>query len=160
MKTRLLPALLHALLLVSVGWSVPASAAPPSHFGTTVGYTLLCLNALDEIFFYNYLKDAFGKPYKHEAGAWWFKANAILWGLPVIDVLVSDSAGNYTFLAAVIDATPQKLEEAIFTSYGVHHAQVETNRFPVRQARPGSQIIHFQQKSKIFCAKSRYLVPD
>lgn len=156
MKARLL----QALLLASVAWSAAVSAAPPSHFGTTVGYTLLCLNALDEIWFYDYLKTAFGKPYKHEAGAYWFKANASLWGVPVIDVLVSDQGGNYTFLAAVLDATPQKLEEAIFTSYGVHHAAVERSKFPVRQSRPGSQIIHFQQKSKIFCAKSRYLVPD
>ena len=110
MKSRLLP----ALLLVSAGWGAVVSAATPSHFGTTVGHTLLCLNTLDEIWFYDYLNSAFGKPYKHEAGAFWFKANASLWGLPVIDMLVSDRGGNYTFLAAVIDATPQRLEEAVF----------------------------------------------
>jgi hypothetical protein len=152
--------LLPALLLVSIGWSAAVSAAPPSHFGTTVGHTLLCQNALDEIWFYDYLNSAFGKPYKHEAGAFWFKANASLWGVPVIDMLVSDRGGNYTFLAAVIDATPQRLEEAVFTGQGIRHDAVEPGKFPVRQARPGSQIIHFQQKSKIFCAKSRYLLPN
>lgn len=135
-------------------------AAPPSTFGTTVGYTLLCLNPLDEIFFRYYLIQSFGKPYKREGGAYWFKTDANLWGFPVTDMLVSDESSNYTFLAAVLDAKPDKLSEAILANAGIRHNAIGTSRFPVRQSAPGSQIIHFQQKSKIFCAKSRYLVPN
>jgi hypothetical protein len=135
-------------------------AAPPSTFGTTVGYTLLCLNSLNEIYFRQYLTQAFGQPYKREEGAYWFKSNAKLWGIQVTDILVSDETSDYTFLAAVLDSKPEKLNDAIANVAGIRHTTIGTDAFPIRQAQAGSQIIHFQQKSKIFCSKSRYLVPN
>jgi hypothetical protein len=147
-------------LCLLLALATSSQAAPPSTFGTTVGYTLLCLNPLDEIYFRNYFFTAFGKPFKREAGAYWYKSDAVLWGIPVLNVMVSDETSNYTFLAAVMDTTPDKLEEAIFANAGIRHNPVRPDKFPVRQAKPGSQIIHFQQKSKIFCSKIRYLVPN
>ncbi len=155
-------ALLPALLFAGALWS-PAGrclAAPPSTFGTTVGYSLLCLNPLDELFFRYYLIQSFGNPYKREEGAYWFRTDANLWGIPVTDMLVSDESSNYTFLAAVLEAKPDKVAEAVLANAGIKHPAIGTSRFPVRQSAPGSQIIHFQQKSKIFCAKSRYLLPN
>lgn len=122
--------------------------------------TLLCLNPLDEIFFRHYLIQSFGKPYKREGGAYWFRTDASLWGIPVRDMLVSDESSNYTFLAAVLETTPDKLADAVFNEAGIRHNVIGSGRYPVRQSAPGSQIIHFQQKSKIFCAKSRYLKPN
>ena len=154
--------LLPALILAG-SLSAPTGrclAAPPSTFGTTVGYTLLCLNPLDELFFRYYLIQSFGKPYKREGGAYWFRTDANLWGIPVTEVLVSDESSNYTFLAAVLEAKPDKVAEAVLANAGIKHNPIGTSRFPVRQSAPGSQIIHFQQKTKIFCAKSRYLLPN
>mgnify|MGYP003384836975 CR=1 FL=1 len=135
-------------------------ALAPSTFGTTVGHTLLCLNQLDSYFFYDYFKTAFGKPYKHEGGAYWFKADATLWGAPVTDVLVSDDESHFSFLAAVLDVTPEKLDESVIEAAGIHHQKLDSSKFPVRQANPGSQIVYFQKKSKIFCAKSKLLRPN
>ncbi|MEN9865001.1 MAG: hypothetical protein RL748_591 [Pseudomonadota bacterium] len=135
-------------------------AAPPSTFGTTAGTTLLCLNPLDEVYFRNYFQEAFGKPFKREGGAYWFKTDATLWGVPVLNVMVSDESSNYTFLAAVLDTTPDKLEQAIFDFAGIRHAKTGPGKYPILQSKPGSQIIHFQQKAKIFCSKIRYLLPN
>jgi hypothetical protein len=183
-----LPLLLFLLPALFTGIVGHCQGTLPSTFGTTVGYTLLCLNPLNEIYFREYLIQTFGQPYKREEGAYWFKSNAKLWGVSVTDVLVSDETSAYTFLAAVLDTKPEKLNDAIANSAGLRHTIVgEASRsattraatttptptpaptpspaltpvtYPIRQAQTGSQIIHFQQKSKIFCSKSRYLVPN
>ncbi len=147
-------------LYLLLGLAASSQAAPPSTFGTTVGYTLLCLNPLDEIYFRNYFFAAFGKPFKREGGAYWYKSDATLWGVPVLNVMVSDETSNYTFLAAVLDTTPDQLDDAIFANAGIRHTKIGLAKDPVRQAKPGSQIIHFQQKAKIFCSKIRYLLPN
>jgi hypothetical protein len=136
------------------------SIAVPSTFGTTVGNTLLCLDQLDELYFRSYLTAAFGPPNKHEGGAYWFRADANLWGAPISYVLVSDEGSPLTFLAAVAEVTPEKLDDAVAAAVGYRHAKIGTAVQPIRQSKPGSQIIYFKQKSKIFCAKSRYLVPN
>lgn len=147
------------VLLALLFGSGKAMAAAPSTFGTTVGHTLLCLNQLDAHFFYAYLQQAFGPPYKHDGGAYWFKADANLWGAPVTDMLVSDDASPFSFLAAVVDVTPELLDEAIAAGMGFRHRAQDASPFPVRQANPGSQIVYFQKKAKIFCAKSKQLRP-
>ncbi|MBI3231311.1 MAG: hypothetical protein HYZ45_14445 [Burkholderiales bacterium] len=134
-------------------------AAAPSTFSTTVGHTLLCMNQLDEQYFYNYFFQAFGKPYKHDGGAYWFKADATLWGAPIKDVLVSDEQSLYSFIAAVADVPPEKLEAAVVDAMGIRHQVMEAGKFPLRQSAPGSQIVYFQKRSKIYCVKSKYLRP-
>ncbi len=135
-------------------------AAVPSTFSTTVGHTLLCMNQLDSHFFYDYFRSAFGKPYKQEGGAFWFKADTTLWGAPVTDVLVSDDPSLFSFIAAVVDLPPDRLDAAVVESMGIHHQVMDASKFPTRQAFPGSQIVYFQKKSKIFCAKSKQLRPN
>lgn len=136
------------------------ASAVPSTFGTSVGNTLLCLNELDAAYFNTYFTNAFGPAYKHEGGAYWFKAGAILWGTPISEVMVSDGTSSMSFLAAVADVTPEKLDEAIIAMMGLHHAKTDLSAYPIRQSNPGSQIVYFKQKSKIFCAKSSYLLPN
>lgn len=140
--------------------TVSSFAAAPSTFSTTVGNTLLCLNQLDSYFFYDYFRSAFGKPYKQEGGAYWFKADATLWGAPITDVLVSDDPSLFSFIAAVADVPPERLEAAVVEAMGVRHQVMDGSKFPVRQALPGSQIVYFQKKSKIFCAKSKQIRPN
>ena len=132
----------------------------PSTFGTTIGRRLLCLDQQDTAYYFDYLTEAFGPSYKHEGGAYWFKAGASLWGVQVSEVMVSDGYSTMNFLAAVADLTPDKLEEAIAANMGVRHRIADASKYPVRESSTGSKIVYFNGKAKIYCGKSRYLFPN
>jgi hypothetical protein len=148
-------ALLCALL--STGMSVAVAA--PSTFGPVIGNALLCRSHLDNAYFYSYLSSAFGPSYKHEGGAWWFKADASLWGAQVSDVIVSDDTSELVFIGAVALGAPDKLDEAIRAAVGVRHRALDGSAFPVRESKPGSQIVYFKENAKIFCARYKPLPP-
>lgn len=137
---------------------LPALAqAAPSTFSPVIGSALLCRSHLDNAYFHAYLTSAFGPAYKHEGGAYWFKATGTLWGTAVSDILVSDDTSELVFVGAVAETTPDKLEQAIRGASGVRHAPADSSAFPVRQSRPGSKIVYFNDKSKIYCAKYKPL---
>jgi hypothetical protein len=157
MAPRALLPMLLALLAIA---AAPARAAAPSTFGTVVGNAVLCLNAIDNQYFYSYLFTAFGKPYKHEGGAFWFKTDgASLWGAPVLEVIVSDDTSRVTFLGAVADTTPEKLEPLVLSVTGLHYHKIDATAFPVREALAGSRIIYFDRRSKVYCSKYKPLPP-
>jgi hypothetical protein len=137
----------------------PLAIAAPSTFGPVIGNALLCRSHLDNAYFYSYLSGAFGPAYKHEGGAWWFKAEGSLWGAAVTDVMVSDDTSDLVFVGAVTEATPEQLEEAIRASVGTRHRAQDASAFPIRQSAPGSQIVYFNRNSKIYCAKYKPLPP-
>lgn len=137
--------------------AAPFACAAPSTFGPVIGNALLCRSHLDNIYFYDYFTSAFGPAYKHEGGAFWFKAEGSLWGTQVTEVMVSDDTSELIFVGAVTDASPDKLDEAIRAAVGVRHRPVDASRFPVRESIPGSQIVYFNQKSKIYCVKYKPL---
>ena len=143
-----------ALVLLGVA---AAAAAAPSTFGPVIGSALLCRSHLDNAYFYTYLTSAFGPSYKREGGAYWFKADCNLWGAPVSDVIVSDDTSELVFVGAVSDSAPDKLEQAIRAAAGVGHRVADKSTFPVRQSIPGSRIVYFNNKSKIYCAKYKPL---
>ena len=125
--------------------------AVPSTFGSVIGSAVLCLSNIENAYFYTYLSTSFGPPYKHEGGAWWFKADANLWGIAITDVLVGDDSSPISFVGAVADAPPDKLDEAIVAARGLHHALADASAFPLRLSAPGSKIVYFNTKSKIYC---------
>jgi hypothetical protein len=137
--------------------AAPFAGAAPSTFGPVIGNALLCRSHLDNAYFYSYLTTAFGPSYKHEGGAFWFKADGTLWGAAVTDVMVSDDTSELVFVGAVTESTPEKLEEAIRAEAGARHLARDGSAFPVRESGPGSQIVYFNGKSKIFCAKYKPL---
>ena len=145
-----------AIAAAALLWTAPARAAP-STFGPVIGSALLCRSHLDNAYFYSYLSAAFGPSYKHEGGAYWFKADATLWGAPVTDVMVSDDTSELVFLAAVTDSTPDELDQAIRAAAGLRHLAADSSAFPVRAAVPGSRIVYFNNKSKIYCAQYKPL---
>jgi hypothetical protein len=147
---------LHCALLCA---GAPAAAAAPSTFGPVIGSALLCRSHLDNAYFYSYLSSAFGPSYKHEGGAWWFKADATLWGAQVSDVIVSDDTSELVFIGAVTLGAPDKLDEAIRAAVGIRHRAQDGSTHPVRESKPGSQIVYFKENSKIFCAKYKPLPP-
>jgi hypothetical protein len=151
----LLVPLLVPLLLLGLA-PLPATAAP-STFGPVIGSALLCRSHLDNAYFYSYLVAAFGPSYKHEGGAYWFKADGSLWGARVSDIMISDDTSELVFVGAVTESTPDKLEESIRASVGVRHPAADRSRFPVRRSQPGSEIVYFNTKSKIYCAKYKPL---
>jgi hypothetical protein len=137
--------------------AAPFAFAAPSTFGPVIGNALLCRSHLDNAYFYDYFTTAFGPSYKHEGGAFWFKSDGTLWGTPVTEVMVSDDTSELVFVGAVTEASPDKLDEAIRAAADIRHRPVDASQFPVRAAIPGSQIVYFNQKSKIYCVKYKPL---
>jgi hypothetical protein len=150
------------LLAALLAWSGAAGAQSqdkqPSTFAPVVGAALLCHDQIDNAYFYNYLKTAFGPPYKHAGGAYWFRTGeATLWGAPVSEVMVSDDTSALVFLAAVAEVPPDELEQSIRKAAGVRHLAADTSSYPLRISTPGSTIAYYNTKSKIYCAKFKPL---
>ena len=158
---RSLPRAVAPVVLAAALCAVGGAAlAVPSTFGTVVGNAVLCLDEVDNKSFYSYMLTLFGPAYKHEGGAYWFKAQATLWGTPVIDVIISDDTSELVFVGAVIDATPPKVEEAVLAAAGMHFKKRDASAYPVRESSPGSRIVYFDKKAKIYCAKYKHLPPQ
>ena len=136
--------------------AVPAQAAP-STFGPVIGSAILCRSHLDNAYFHSWLSAAFGPAYKHEGGAYWFKADGTLWGAPVAEVMVSDDTSELVFVGAITETTPDKLDEAIRGTAGTRHVAVDNSAFPVRSSGLGSKIVYFNDKAKIYCARYKPL---
>jgi len=131
-----------------------AALAAPSTFSTTIGPALLCLDQIDPFYFWSYLNQFFGPPYKNEGGAYWFKVQTTLWGAPISDVLVSDGSGQVIFLAAAFTNTkPVALSNAISGNTGIGYTNSEPIQYSPMMSNLGSKIIYFKQDSKIFCSK-------
>lgn len=145
-----------ASALVACALTAPA-AATPSTFGPVIGSAILCRGDLDNAYFYAYLTEAFGPSYKHEGGAYWFKADATLWGAAVTELMVSDDTSELVFIGAITESTPEELDELIRGAVGLSHPVLGTTPFPVREANAGSRIVYFKTKSKIYCAKYKPL---
>jgi hypothetical protein len=126
--------------------SRPAAAAMPSTFGPVIGSAILCRSHLDNAYFYSYLVTAFGKSYKHEGGAYWFKAtDASLWGVQLKDVWVSDDTSELVFIGANTEMA------------GVRFIPQDASKFPLRVSNPGTTIAYVNKKSKIYCARYKPL---
>ena len=131
--------------------------AAPSTFAPVIGSALLCRSHLDNAYFHSWLTTAFGPATKQEGGAYWFKPEATLWGKPVLELMVSDDTDPSVFVAAVLDATPEELEQAVRASAGMRHLPADKSAFPLRVANAGSVIAYHKGKSKIYCARYKPL---
>lgn len=160
---RRLAASLPALALAGSAAVAPTAhaAAPQPSFGIEVGNALLCLNQLNSKYFYDYLYEAFGPPYKTEGGAYWFKAtNMTLWGIQATDFLVNDGSSQADFIGAYFKTTPVKLTEAISAALGIRFTPEDNSAYPMRQSQAGSKIVYNNTDAKMYCAKSKFLVPS
>jgi hypothetical protein len=152
MPTRAMLATAALCLAQAQAWALPST------FGPVIGSALLCRSHLDNAYFYSYLEAAFGPSYKHEGGAFWFKApGATLWGAPVSELMVSDDSSALVFVGAVADSPPEKLEQSIRDAAGLRHPAVDASPYPLRVSNPGSTIAYFNTKSKIYCARFKPL---
>jgi hypothetical protein len=154
--------IIHRIVLVGALLAPAAAsmAAPPPTFGIEIGNALLCIDQLDNKYFYDYLSASFGKPYKVDAGAYWFKTpGASLWGVNVTDVLVNDPESPAVFIGAILMSNPFALSKAISTAVGVRFTPQDGSEYPLRQSRSGSIIAYANNNAKMYCAKSKYLVP-
>ena len=141
-------------LLAGLAWLGGAQAmAAPSTFGTVIGSALLCRSHLDNAYFHAYLTQAFGPAYKREGGAFWFRADAMLWGAKVEQVMVSDDSAQLVFVAALVDSKPEELEKSVRAETGTAFKAADASRYPLRTSNPGSTIAYARDKSKIYCAK-------
>ena len=133
--------------------------ALPSTFGPVIGSALLCRSQLDNAYFHSYLSTAFGSSTRHEGGAYWFKGEATLWGKQVQDIMVSDDTNAMVFIAAVVDAKPEELEEAIHGAVGIRYKPADASQYPLRVSSASSVIAYQNGKSKIYCARYKPLPP-
>lgn len=152
---RAAAAVTYALLALACG----SAQALPSTFGPVIGSALLCRSQLDNLYFHSYLSTAFGPSYKHEGGAFWFKGEASLWGKQVQELMVSDDTNPIVFIAAVVDAKPEELEEAIHAAAGIRHEAADASQYPLRVSNASSVIAYHNSKSKIYCARYKPLPP-
>ena len=144
--------LLRAVPLLA-GLASAGAMGAPSTFGPVIGSALLCRSHLDNAYFHAYLTQAFGPAYKREGGAYWFKAEATLWGAEVHEVMVSDDSSNLVFVAAIINVKPEELEKSVRAQAGIAFNVADASRHPLRKSNPGSTIAYARDKSKIYCAK-------
>jgi hypothetical protein len=126
---------------------------PPTTFGNTIGPGLLCIDQIDPFYYWSYLNQFFGPPYKKEGGAYWFKVQAMLWGANLTEVLVSDGANDQVFLAASFKEDPAKLSAAIEASAGVRHINESAFQYSPHVSAMGSKIVYSGKGSRIYCAK-------
>ncbi len=130
----------------------------PSTFGPVIGAGLLCRDQIDNAYFYRYLTQSFGAPYKHEGGAYWFRTGeTTLWGKPVTEAFVSDDTSELVFLGAVAEVPPDELEQAVRAATGVPHLARDASPYPLRVSKPASTIVYYNTKSKIYCARYKPL---
>jgi len=150
-------AALLAGLLTLVG-PLPAAAAMPSTFGPVIGSAILCRSHLDNKYFYDYLQTSFGKSYKHDGGAFWFKTtDASLWGVQVKEVWVSDDTSELVFVGALTEAKADELADAVKNAAGVRFVPQDASKYPLRTSNPGTTIAYVNKKSKIYCSRYKPL---
>jgi len=141
------------LLYATLGGAALAAGAPPSTFGSTLGPALLCIDQIDPFYFWSYMNQFFGPPYKREGGAYWFKVEGTLWGAAITEVMVSDGANDQVFVAASFKDDPAKLAAAIADATGIRHSSEVPFQYSPLISGLGSKIVYFGQNSKIYCAK-------
>lgn len=149
----------RALLALALGFTALSAMPAPSTFGPVVGSALLCRDDIDHAWFRAYLSKNFGPSYKHEGGAYWYRAEGTLWGTPVREVMVGDDSSDLKFIAAVADATPEEFNDKIRAAAGVRHWKTGASRYAVLESSAGSRIAYAQNRSKIYCAKSAPRLP-
>ena len=148
-----------ALLAVALLLSFQGNAAVaekgeiPTTFGSIIGPALLCVDQIDPFYYWSYMNQFFGPPYKREGGAYWFKVTTTLWGANITDVLVSDGENQQVFLAASFEGNPAKLADAILASTGIQHLIEGSFQYSPLRSSVGSKIIYFNNNSKIYCSK-------
>jgi hypothetical protein len=128
-----------------------------SSFSTTVGTAVLCLDDLDPGFLYNYMAQL--KPaYKREEGAYWFKAETDMFGVPVTEVFVSDGSSAHNFVGVLSSLPPDQIVEAVGNGApagGVFIKDHPADRYSTYSSASGS-VIAFQGKNgKIYCRRDR-----
>ena len=128
------------------------AAGPKPDFAVTIGPVVLCRDMLDMKFFYDYLNASFGRSYKQEQGAYWFKAKAQLFGKDVTEIFISDQSSDWVFVGAVFKAKPDDLAKAVLTSTGTVFAKSDAGyKFSPYQSQGTSEIMWQDNNAKLLC---------
>jgi len=141
--------------------ALPAGAAAPATFLPVIGGAVLCNDRIDQVYFKNYLDQAYKASYKTEGEAYWYKPEngQQLFNLTLVDIFVSVDDSRYAFVGVVLkekleDATKKFLERGIrFEPYA---PQGETAGPDVLRSPEGAFLIRYNTtQSKLYCAKHR-----
>jgi hypothetical protein len=75
------------------------------------------------------------------------------------DFLVNDSSSQADFIGAYFKTTPVKLTDAISAAVGIRFTPEDNSAYPMRQSQAGSKVVYNDTDAKMYCAKSKFLVP-
>ena len=147
---------LSGLLLALVSACALAQA---STFGTTIGTAILCLDDLQPAYFYRYMTET-KRSYKHDQGAYWFKASADLFGVTVTEVFVSDGSSRDVFVGALTSLPPDQVADTLNQQALAGAGFKKDNpkdRYSGSTSRSGSVSVFQGRNGKIFCRRDRVI---
>ena len=127
---------------------------PKPDFGVTVGPAILCRDKLDMRFFYDYLKASFGAPYKRDQNAYWFRAQAQLFGKETKEIFISDQSSDWIFVGVVFKSKPDDLAKAVQENAGTRFYKTNAGyQYSPYQAQGTSEIMWQTNDSKLLCRR-------
>lgn len=127
---------------------------PRPDFGVMVGSAILCRDKMDMKFFYDYLKSSFGNAYKRDQGAYWFRAQAQLFGKQTSDVFISDQSSEWVFIGVIFKTKPSDLAQAVRDSTGVAFDKTYSGyQYSPYQTQGTSEIMWQTNDSKLLCRR-------
>jgi hypothetical protein len=139
-----------------LGLISPAWAAVPTTFEPVIGGALLCRDAIDPVYFKDYLTQYFKKPYKVEGGAYWFKPQPKqqLFGLELVDMFVSLENSRYAFLGVVFKEKLADARKKLLEGKGLAFAPY-AGETVLRSALGAFLIEYNKTQTKLYCVKYR-----
>jgi hypothetical protein len=127
---------------------------PKPDFGVTIGPAILCRDQMDMKFYYDYLKASFGPSYKQEQGAYWFRAQAQLFGKQTKEVFISDQSSEWVFVGVVFKTKPDDLAKAVQENAGTIFYKTNSGyQYSPYQAQGTSEIMWQTNDSKLLCRR-------
>jgi len=147
------------ILALTMVASFAHAHAQGSTFATTVGTAVLCLDDVEPGFFRNFMT-AIKPSYKQEQGAYWFKATADMFGVPVTEVFVSDGSSAHRFVGILSSLPPDQMAEAVNNAAlaGITFQKDNPKDKYSTYSSPSGSIIAFQGKNgKMYCRRDRAL---
>lgn len=131
------------------------AVGPKPDFSVTIGPAILCRDTLNMKFFYDYLTASFGRSYKQEQGAYWFKAKAQLFGKEVKEIFVSDQSSDWVFVGVIFNAKPDDLAKSVQTSAGTIYIKRDAGyQYTPYRSQGTSEIMWQDNNAKLLCRQS------
>ncbi|MDD2547075.1 MAG: hypothetical protein PHI55_12465 [Burkholderiaceae bacterium] len=143
-----------ALLAAALGGTPPVRAqALKGNFSVYMVHTVLCYNAMDTAYVFDQLKKQVGPPYKRDQGAYWWKVNLSIQGVPATELFVAEPSATYQFVGALLDQSPKEAAPTLNAKGPAFRAQQTANPYSPLASATGSTLLWQDKKGKLACAR-------